>query len=169
MDNFESTLDVSLPGDTANKPLLLLDIDGALSPFIEPGEDGAEDLWWITEFEGVAPQLPSWLARLSQYFELVWATSREDEANEIIGPLLGLGPLRVVHFTRGGNDDTAKLSNVMEFVGTKPFAWVDDVFGDDAFYAAQRHVSDALLIHTGELVGITHEHVDQLLAFGQRF
>lgn len=168
MDNPELLASgASALGDTPKKPLLLLDIDGALSPYIKIGEDGADDLWWVTGREGVAPQLPAWLDRLSQSFDLVWAASREDESNEIFGPAIGLGVLPVIHFTRGAQDDTAKLSNVLEFVGDRSFAWVDDDLFDDAYYAAQRHPSPVLLIRTRRLVGITHEHVAQLLKFAR--
>jgi hypothetical protein len=166
MDTHEaSPLCASPAGSAPEKPLLLLDIDGALSPYIEPGEAGADNLWWVTGLEGVAPQLPDWLANLSQHYEIVWATSWEDEANVLFGPRLGLEQLPVIHFTRGTNDENAKLSNVLEYVGSRPFAWVDDDLYDAAYDAAQRHVSPTLLIRTKRLVGLTPEHVKELLAF----
>lgn len=151
--------------ETSTKPFLLLDIDGALSPMIDPYEEGADELLWVTDLEGVSPQLPRWLAELSQHFELAWASSWESEANEVFGPALGLGELPFVHFTRISDDWTWKLPCVMEFVGNRTFAWIDDVLGPDALAAGANHPFGACLLRTKERSGITEEHFQTLLDF----
>ena len=154
--------------DTPNqeRPLLLLDIDGALSPMIEPGELTAQAFYWPTRDNAVDPHLTQWLERLGEEFDLVWATSWEDEANEIFGPALGLEQLEVIHFTHGVMDDTAKLACVREFVGERSFAWIDDVLYEDAYWFARNH-GRAMLVRTKSRVGLTVEHVDALVEFAR--
>lgn len=150
------------------RPLLLCDIDGALSPMIDLEEPEGAKLVRVCSFVGVVPELRSWMDELKEHFELVWATSWEDEANEMFGPGIGLVDLPVIHFTKGVMDDTAKLANVKEFVKDRAFAWIDDVLHDDAFWFAKGHPHGALLIRTKALEGITREHVDELIAFAKK-
>jgi hypothetical protein len=147
-------------------PLLLLDIDGALSPMLERGDPRAEEFVWVSEQECAHPRLTEWLAMLSEHYTLIWVTSWEDEANDVFGPSLGLARLSYVPFSRV-ESETWKLDDVLEFVGTRPFAWVDDVFYGDAVRAARLHKSGALLVHTKPLMGITQSDVDSLLAFAK--
>jgi hypothetical protein len=146
------------------KPLLLLDIDGALSPMVGRGESG-EDLLWVTGIEGVDKRLPQWLEELGAIFTLVWASSWEGEANSIFGPGLGLSELAFVHFDRMG-EATWKLRSVLEYVGVRRFAWVDDDIYGDALIAVRDHPGGALLVKTAPRRGITQDNVDALLAFG---
>jgi hypothetical protein len=99
-------------------------------------------------------------------FELVWASSWEAEANAIFGPGLGLAELAFVHFDRMG-EATWKLGSVLEFVGTRRFAWVDDDVHGDALTAVRNHPGGALLVKTSPRRGITQENVDALMAFGR--
>jgi hypothetical protein len=76
------------------KPLLLLDVDGVLFPFRNasppPGYllvESPVSTMWIKPSHGDA------LRQLSSLFELVWATTWEHKANEIIGPALGFEQL----------------------------------------------------------------------------
>ncbi len=142
-------------------PLLLLDIDGALSPIVS----AAEHLLFVADIEGVDPALPSWLDRLSSRFQLVWATMWEEDANRVFGPALGLPPLPYISFDRGGTAETYKLQAVTEFVGQRPFAWVDDDLGQDVTDFVSRHPAPALLVRTSPRTGITSHDISALVSF----
>lgn len=152
--------------DLATKPLLLLDIDGVLSPFgggLPPGfiheTIGSDEVIW-------SKQHRDWLFQLSQDFELVWATTWEHSANESMSPILELGQLAVIEFDRG-TGDTWKLPSVQGFIGNRPAAWIDDDLYLDAHKWADHRDAPTLLIRTSSSVGLTKEHVDQLKTFAE--
>jgi len=150
----------------ATKPLLLIDIDGVLSPFgggLPPGFKretiGSYEVIW-------SPRHQEWLFHLSQDFHLVWATTWEHSANESMSPILELGQLAVIEFDRG-TGDTWKLPSVQEFIGNRPAAWIDDDLYLDAHKWAEQRDVPTLLIRTNSSVGLTKEHVDQLQTFAE--
>lgn len=146
------------------KPLLLLDIDGALSPMIGKDEELGRDLLWVTAIEGVDPRLPQWLSELSELYELVWASFWEDGANRSFGPGVGLGELDYVSFATMG-EGTWKLPSVIAYVKERRFAWVDDDLHSDAVQAFSHHASGALLLKTLPRTGITESMVEVLREF----
>ncbi|MEV5966686.1 HAD domain-containing protein [Kribbella sp. NPDC051952] len=119
------------------RPLLLLDFDGPLNPHRADGIPPGYERYQITE----GPK--SWrvllnrqhgveLTALAEDFDLVWATSWEHGANRLLSPLLGLpNDLPVITWPsrtpvpRG----SWKTPYVAEWVGDRPFVWVDDEVG----------------------------------------
>jgi hypothetical protein len=106
------------------RPLLLVDVDGVLCPnFIGaplPGFDrldtGAVDVW-------LSKQHGRWLNYLATWFDLVWTTTWEQDAAEILAPALNLPlDMPVIEFTSGAANRTWKLTDIEEFVGDRPFA-----------------------------------------------
>lgn len=113
-------------------PLLLLDLDGVLNPAgtsVPPGyrrETTSEFSVLVKKAHG------DWLRELDEVFEVVWATTWNERAQAVFGPLLDLpsfGVLRLGELPRLG---TRKLGAVQEFVGDRALAWVDDELFDDA-------------------------------------
>jgi hypothetical protein len=120
------------------RPLLLLDIDGPLSPYrakeIPAGyelhdidEGGRTWTLLLSEQHGVE------LNALAAMFQLVWATSWEHGANRLIAPRLGLpDDLPVIVWPEGAREGAArrwwswKTAAVAEWVGGRAFVWVDD-------------------------------------------
>lgn len=153
------------------KPLLLLDIGGVLTPYgAKPPPEYAERQiggFWIVWSDAHIGRI----SKLRPAFELVWATTWEHHANQALAPTLGTGPLPYITFVRG-KSKTRKLQSVSEFVGRRAAAWIDDDLYDDAHsWAAERNESiPTLLIQTTPSVGFTDDHVDELLSFaeGQR-
>ena len=157
-------------------PLLLLDIDGTLCP-VGPGPDLAMAHLSIgTGSVSFRADLRDVLAELANRFELVWASSWEDNANLLLASALGLSTLPVVRFTvptreaPGGRHErrTWKLASVERFVGDRPAAWLDDeLHGDAHAWAALRTVPTKLL-SPDPRVGILDRDVRALLAFARR-
>lgn len=152
------------------KPLLLIDVDGVLNPykahrcpegFVEHeyyDEDGSSyDI-------RLNPEHAAWLAELAEVFELVWATTWEHKANEFIAPNLSLPQLPVIEFDQGatGYNRTWKLVTIVEYIGDRPAAWIDDeLFRDAKLWAQDR--GDTLLVSPNPGIGMDRSHVEKLL------
>lgn len=153
------------------KPLLLLDVDGPLNPWKQVGKRGrrggggrrilpgytAHDLRGVIGFpDGLQvilnPAHNDALRALSETFTLIWATAWQEEANEFIGPLLGLRHLPVIEWPahvvedqrregRNGSWKTPWVSRWLAYYAPGiPWAWVDDeVNRYDRFWFAQHH------------------------------
>jgi hypothetical protein len=151
------------------KPLLLLDVDGVLSPLVGGGgpEWFAHPGRWGTVL--LNRNHATWLHGLRTQFDLVWATSREDDANADVGAPLGLPVLPVIEFSAAWDSErTWKLQAVTHYVGHRPFAWLDDEIHDDAHAWAAQHPAPVLLPAVDARVGFTAAHRDQLSAFAAR-
>jgi hypothetical protein len=120
------------------RPYLLLDFDGPLNPHgaqgIPPGYERHEivegERSWVVllnQWHGVQ------LNALAEVFELVWVTSWEHGANRLLAPRLGLPELPVIVWpdrsvVRRGSWKTPYIA---DWVGDRPFVWVDDEVGRD--------------------------------------
>jgi hypothetical protein len=149
------------------KPLLLLDVDGVLFPFRNasppPGYllvESPESIVWIKPSHGEA------LRNLSSLFELVWATTWEHKANQIIGPALGLEQLPVIEFNEGRAGETWKLPAVRRYVGDRPFVWIDDELFMDAYRWAEGLAQPCRLVRPMASLGMTDEQLQDVEAFG---
>ena len=161
------------------RPLLCLDVDGVLCPFIDPGGyrevptgDGDHVL--------VSPENTTRLRLLANRFQLVWATAWEDRANQTISPLHGIGDLPVIRCDIALLDDVAllldgqppewpgyhdwKLPWIQRYVGARKYAWIDDEISDRAL---ARNTAENCFIRPNPSVGLTDAHVQQLLLFAE--
>ena len=170
-----------------DKPLLFLDVDGVINPSVElsnlpagfvlhtivvPSFDELNDdsgrkmIIALNELHGV------WLRALAEEFDLVWATSWGERANEYISPRFALERLPVVTPDRLGFYRTDKRSPIAALAKNRPLAWVDDMINPiDWQWARSRRGGSGgiptLLIKTNSTKGLTASHVEQLHSFAQ--
>ncbi|MDA0142562.1 HAD domain-containing protein [Solirubrobacter deserti] len=148
------------------RPLLLLDVDGVVCPL---GDAAPDQVPIASTHVSLSHHrlLPGWLAELAKVFELVWATTWEHDANELLAPLLGLPDLPVIQFagTVVGPGETVKLPAIRRFVDDRAFAWVDDRLGVDATAWGAHRLAPTLLRDIDPASGLTRCDIDGLLAF----
>ncbi|MEU9083289.1 HAD domain-containing protein [Streptomyces sp. NPDC048357] len=163
------------------KPLLLIDVDGPLNPYAAKAQRRPEGYTthrmrptgW-REGESAKP-LRVWLnpahgeelLALAEAYELVWATTWKDEANDWIGPHLGLPRLPFIDWPsmhgRAPRGTFWKTQYILEYAGERPFAWIDDDIGAmDREYVERLHPAHALLLRIDEQIGLVREDFDTL-------
>jgi hypothetical protein len=118
------------------RTLLLLDVDGVLNPSASRRWLDKSDFRKRDTTVANGNTYPVWLNRAhgkmlldlcaDNNMELVWCTTWEDEANDFIGPRLGLPQLPVIKF--GWNAMTWKFGAVLDYVQDRSLAWLDDDF-----------------------------------------
>ena len=104
------------------------------------------------------------LRRLSECFELVWASGWEDKANFYLPTVLGLPELPHVSFDVAARPGGAhwKLGPIEAYAGDRALAWVDDNFDDSCFEWAERREHPTLLVPTETHRGLEEAHVAAL-------
>ena len=158
----------------SEKPVLFVDVDGVISlfGFSSSLSEAPGPFHWI---DGVAHCISTGagerLVRLSEDFELVWATGWEEKANEYLPFLLEL-PFRelpVITFDGRAVFGSAhwKLDALSEYAGGRPAAWIDDNIDDACRLWALQREAPTLLVQTRAPAGITDEHVDELLRWAE--
>jgi hypothetical protein len=157
--------------NSSERPILFVDVDGVISLF---GFDrSSPPAGRIHSVEGV----PHWigercgahLTRLASRFELVWATGWEEKANEHLPFLLQLEdefPTLMFEGRRTFGEAHWKIEAVDEYARGRPAAWIDDCLDERCQAWADARAEPTLLIETDPAVGITEEHVEELLVWG---
>ena len=152
-----------------DKPLLLIDVDGVISLFgFDPNNKPAGRFEIV---DGIAHFLSATagehLRQLAADFELAWCTGWEEKANEYLPFALGLpGKLPVVPFDDCDRPASAhwKVAAIDAYVGpSRPLAWVDDAHDHRCHDWATARQAATLLVGTDPAVGITAEHVGELM------
>ncbi len=153
------------------RPILAVDVDGVISLFgfeealtDAPGEvkliDGMVHCISIAAGER--------LRRLSEHYDLVWATGWEERADEHLPPLLGLPyGLPVLTFSGRARFGTAhwKVDAIEEYAGDQPLAWIDDNLDETCQDWAARRKAPTLLVPTESDRGLEEAHVDALIGW----
>jgi hypothetical protein len=150
---------------------LLIDVDGVISLFgFAQGEQPDGAFHWVNGIlHLISDGAGERLLRLDDAYELVWATGWEETANEHLPHLLGLGrELPCLSFDALPRFGVAhwKLSAIERYVGSdRPVAWIDDSIDEACHDWAACRPGPTLLIRTHCHVGISDEHVEDLLAW----
>jgi hypothetical protein len=163
------------------QPLLLLDVDGPLNPYAAPQATDPEGF----EVHRLLPE--SWVARnaprpreeveplrvllnpahgpqlLALPYDLVWATTWMDEANDLIGPRVGLPRLPYVPWTNLFGEDPDglhwKTRELVAWADGRPFVWVDDELGpQDIEWIEAHHPAPALPLWIDPRAGLREPH-----------
>lgn len=168
-----------------SRPILFIDVDGVLSPF-EAGP-ASEDrgfvrhhlrpTCWIDQHPHLHPEdvpdVPVWLRPdhgeelLDLPYELVWATTWEDEANMYVSPRIGLPRLPVVTWSirhgYGPDGTHRKTVDVIRYAAGRPFVWLDDQLSvADRIYVRQHHTGPAWLYDVDPAVGLDLDDFEAL-------
>ncbi|MET9461453.1 HAD domain-containing protein [Streptomyces canus] len=161
------------------RPFLYLDVDGPLNPYAAKPHrrpDGytthrMKPEGWLAQHPGLPPSrvrpLRVWLnpshgqalLKLTDRYDLVWATTWRNEANTFIAPVLGLPPLPFVDWpttlTPGPNGTFWKTRHLVNHAEGRPFVWLDDELDDnDREFVASHHDGPALLHWVDPRVGL---------------
>jgi hypothetical protein len=156
-----------------DRPILAVDVDGVISlfGFDRPMEEVGGRFHLI---DGVAHCISDvagrQLVRLTEVYELIWATGWEDRANDHLPLILGLPQeLPCLHFHGRARFGTAhwKLDALDEYAADRPLAWVDDSLDASCHAWAAGRVAPTLLVPTQSDVGITDAHTEALLAWAR--
>jgi hypothetical protein len=154
-----------------SRSILAVDIDGVISLF--GAETPPDRAFTKLELVDGVPHLISLpvgdrLVRLSEHFELVWASGWEDKANFYLPALLGVPDLPHVSF-----DDVApgaahwKLEPLTEYATGRPLAWIDDNFNEGCYTWAEQRPEPTLLVPTESHLGLEEAHVAALEAWAE--
>jgi hypothetical protein len=175
----------------AELPWLFLDVDGPLNPFAGMPDDRPPGYcayrlmppsWETAERERLSAWgrphleptlLPIWLnpahgpPLTALPFQLAWASTWGNEANEFISPLLGLPSLPFVEWStprrtrRGG--PLWKTPEIVAWAEGRPFAWLDDEISDaDRNWATQHYDGPALLRYVNPRLGLQADDFEAL-------
>lgn len=156
---------------SAGRPLVFLDVDGPLNPFeASPTRRPEGYLTYRMRPEAWATAstpLRVWLnpghgpRLLALPGELVWATTWMTEANQFIGPEIGLPELPVVIWPETRRRSGAaglhwKTRALVEWAAGRPFVWIDDeLTAADREWVGTHHDGRALLHHVDARRGLT--------------
>lgn len=151
-------------------PILFLDVDGPLNLWGRAGrrilnpllssrlvhlkEDGSLNVKLV-----FSRLLGARLRGLAKHYEICWATSWNQWANQCLSPLLGI-PQDLPWLNCPNGDPRSKFSEVITSAQTNSFAWVDDFLTEEVAEAVQEKLhpaQSALLISPHIMCGIDHE------------
>jgi len=147
------------------RPLLLVDVDGVLNPWhaLRLPTGFREYSFFPGERVLLSAGHGELLRELAGSFELVWATAWEHKANRLICPVLALPELPVIEFPRTGTDFLVrKLPGVIDSVGDRPCAWIDDDHQPDHYVWARERGVPTLLIDIDPAEGLTAQVAAEL-------
>ncbi|MFF2326320.1 MULTISPECIES: hypothetical protein [unclassified Streptomyces] len=164
------------------KPLLLIDIDGPLNPYAALVRLRIPDGYALHLMRPAGwdygtplpvllnPEHGRSLLALAGRYELVWATTWRDEANEWIAPRLGLPPLPYVDWPSMHGDAPEgtywKTRFIVEYAAGRPFAWVDDeITGQDREWVRDHGAPEALLLWIDPGTGLLPADFERLAAW----
>lgn len=163
------------PEGMSQPPILAVDIDGVISLFgfdEAPARAGVKFELVDGAMHCISLTAGDRLRRLSEHYELIWASGWEERANEILPEVLGLPRLETIDFDGAARWGTAdwKLKPLERKAADRPLAWVDDSFDGACYRWAQERQAagiPTLLVPTESQLGLEEAHTEALAAWAQ--
>jgi hypothetical protein len=156
-----------------DRPVLAVDVDGVISlfGFEQPLTEAPGDVVLVDGVPHcISRAAGERLMRLSDHYDLIWATGWEDRANEHLPLLLGL-PGELPYLTFGGNARFGsahwKLDAIQAYAGERALAWIDDNLDESCHAWAASRSAPTLLVETDPTRGLEEAHVDALIAWAE--
>lgn len=155
-----------------SKPILAVDVDGVISLFGYDEPPPPE----VAQFELIDGMVHcislaagERLQRLSEHYELAWATGWEARANDYLPYLLGLPPLPYLSFEGAARFGSAhwKLVPLTEYGRGRAVAWIDDSLDESCYEWARNRVEPTLLVPTQSAFGLEEAQTEALLAWAR--
>lgn len=146
----------------------MLDVDGVLNPFGPPHPPvGFSDhhLFRGEDPVRVNPAHGAWITETSGVIDIAWASGWNDEANEVLAPLLHIAPLPVVTMRPAPFDPSEKVPRIAAYAQQRPTAWIDDNHTPQAHRWAAGRTVPTLLIPVDPMIGLTRDSIDQVIAW----
>ncbi len=155
------------------KPILAVDVDGVVSLFgFEGPIDQVPGKFHLIDGMAhcIADGVGERLRRLTDHYELIWATGWEERANDHLPLLLGLAEdLPALTFGGRARFGTAhwKLEALAEYAGMRPLAWIDDSLDESCHAWAAERPAPTLLIPTRSDEGLIDAQVEAAIAWAK--
>jgi hypothetical protein len=155
-----------------SRPILAVDVDGVISlfGFDDPPDRAAARFELIDGMvHCISLTAGDRLRRLSEHFELIWATGWEDKANYYLPNLLGIPELPHLSFDGAARFGSAhwKLGPLDEYGRGRAMAWIDDNFDESCYEWAQGRSEPTLLVPTEPHLGLEEAQVEALAAWAR--
>jgi hypothetical protein len=155
-----------------DRPILAVDVDGVISLF--GFEDPTEAPGEFQLIDGIAHCISraagKRLRRLSEWYDLIWATGWEERANDYLPTLLGLpGELPYLTFDGRARFGSAhwKIEAIAEYAGDRPLAWVDDCIDESCHSWAQARPGPTLLVPVDPRHGLEEAQTAALIEWAK--
>jgi hypothetical protein len=153
-----------------SRPLLAVDVDGVISlfGFDEPPPGSAARFQLVDGMmHCISLGAGRRLLRLSEHFEMVWATGWEQKANDYLPDILGLPELPYLTFGGASRFGSAhwKLGPLDEYGSGRALAWIDDSFDQSCYEWAQNRDEPTLLVPTESALGLEDAQTEALIAW----
>lgn len=155
-----------------SRPILAVDVDGVISIFgfeQPPAKDEAKFELVDGMVHCISLRAGERLKRLSEHYEMVWATGWEDRANDYLPNILGLPELPFLTFNGAARFGSAhwKLGPLDEYCEGRPAAWIDDNFDESCYEWARDRGQPTLLIPTEPALGLEEIQTEALIAWAK--
>jgi hypothetical protein len=158
--------------DESQRPILAVDVDGVISLF--GFEDPTQAPGEFHIIDGVAHCISraagERLRRLSEWYELVWATGWEERANDYLPSLLGL-PQELPYLTFDGRARFGsahwKIDAIGDYAGDRPLAWIDDCIDESCRFWAHARTSPTLLVPVESDRGLEEAQTEALIRWAK--
>lgn len=154
------------------KPVLAVDVDGVISLFgFEEPPPREQASFQLVDgiMHCISLAAGPRLRRLSEHYELVWATGWEDRANDYLPDLLGLAELPHLTFDGTARFGSAhwKLGPLDAYCRGRAMAWIDDNLDESCYEWARGRAEPTLLVPTEPDLGLEETQTEALIAWAR--